>query len=67
MVKINRLVVEENQISLVWAGLNPRVSRALGETALLGRALCFGSLDVALKWVEDELLQLSLLPGTVRL
>lgn len=57
MVKINRLVVEENQISLVWAGLNPRVSRALGETALLGRALCFGSLDVALKWVEDELLQ----------
>merc|ERR1719199_948611 len=59
LAKARRLILDEFHIELVWAGLDS--SRGLDvmfeQLGLLRGAKTFSTTDVALKWVEDELLR----------
>lgn len=54
--KVHRLLKSEG-INLVWAITNPKVDRSFEDQGLYKGASHFDSLDLALRHVEDELLQ----------
>ncbi|KAL1510690.1 hypothetical protein AB1Y20_006985 [Prymnesium parvum] len=57
LTKVHRLVKEESRLELLWAGLNLKFSNEMRKGGLFQGTRHFGSLDVALKWVEDEFLR----------
>mmetsp|Transcript_23205 Transcript_23205/g.55929 ORF Transcript_23205/g.55929 Transcript_23205/m.55929 type:complete len:1314 (-) Transcript_23205:373-4314(-) len=54
--KIKKLAVKQN-IELVWAGLNPKLTEKFDKRSVIAGTHSYKSLDAALKYVEDELLR----------
>ena len=57
LAKARRLILDEHKIELVWAGLNEALEAEFDRLGLLQGAHNFHKGDVALKYVEDELLR----------
>ena len=57
IAKSRRLLLEEHGKLLVWAGLGARWEAAFAAQGLLEGCKAFATTDIALKWVEDELLR----------
>ena len=54
--KAHRLIIEENHVELIWTGMSGAIYDEFEKKGLLQKARVFGSLDVAVKWLEDQLL-----------
>ena len=56
LAKARRLILDEHAIELVWAGLSEHLEAEFAALGLLDGAHHFHKGDVALKYIEDELL-----------
>ncbi len=59
LAKARRLLLDEHGIELVWAGLSPKMHDQFEARGLLLGSRSLETPDVALKWLEDELLRRS--------
>ena len=55
--KVHRLVVEETGLQLVWGGLTAPLAASFKRSGITVGSRVYSSPDVALKWIEDELLR----------